>query len=296
VRTEVLRYRDDVRPPARQLCRHREDAEDVAQPTLLKAVQHLEGIRWEASHRSWLHRITTNDCRMLRRRRAGMILEAERPAHGRDGPSGWSPGPGGHAAGVDPSVSSRSASFGLEGSEFTMKALVVIDMLNDFVTGKIANPRAERIIPTIGALLDRARADRDRWLVVYANDAHLPNDFELKVWGEHAMAGTEGAEVIPELASVKGDFVLPKRTYSSFHETGLDDLLRQFGVRTLVLTGQHTNICLRHTTADAFFRGYEVVVPRDAVEAISEEDHQAGLAYLESIYKASIVGTESLLD
>ena len=100
-----------------------------------------------------------------------------------------------------------------------MKALVVIDMLNDFVTGKIANPRAERIIPNVQELLARARADRREWLVVYANDAHMPNDFELKVWGEHAMAGTPGAEIIPELAAEPGDFVLPKRTYSSFHET-----------------------------------------------------------------------------
>ncbi len=176
-----------------------------------------------------------------------------------------------------------------------MQALVVIDMLNDFVTGRIANPRGERIVPTIGELLERARADREGWLVVYANDAHLPGDFELRVWGEHAMAGTPGAEIIPELAAREGDFVLPKRTYSSFHETGLDPLLRAYGVDTVVLTGQHTNICVRHTTADAFFRGYRVVVPRDAVEAMSEEDHEGGLRYLETIYKAEVVHAKELL-
>ena len=177
-----------------------------------------------------------------------------------------------------------------------MKALVVIDMLNDFVTGKIANPRAEAIIPNIQDLVEKARSDRNDWLIVYANDAHLPEDFELKVWGEHAMAGTPGADIIPELSSAKEDFILPKRTYSSFHETGLDPLLRQFGVDTLVLTGQHTNICLRHTTADAFFRGYQVVVPKDAVEAVTEDDHQAGLAYLETIYKADLPYTKEVLE
>lgn len=176
-----------------------------------------------------------------------------------------------------------------------MKALLVIDMLNDFVTGKIANPRSERIIEPIQQLLTKARADRDEWIVVYANDAHLPSDFELAVWGEHAMAGTAGAEVIPELAATEGDFVLPKRTYSSFHETGLDPLLRQFGAETIVLTGQHTNICLRHTTADAFFRGYEVIVPRDAVEAVSDEDHESGLRYLETIYKTDLPYAKELL-
>jgi nicotinamidase-related amidase len=174
------------------------------------------------------------------------------------------------------------------------RALLVVDMLNDFVTGKIANPRAERIIPNIRELLDQVRDDED-WIVVYANDSHLPGDFELKVWGEHAMAGTEGAEIIAELEADPSDFVLPKRFYSSFHETGLDPLLRQHGVDTIVLTGQHTNICVRHTTADAFFRGYKVIVPRDAVEAISEEDHEAGISYLETMYKADLPYTKELL-
>jgi nicotinamidase-related amidase len=177
-----------------------------------------------------------------------------------------------------------------------MKALVVIDMLNDFVTGKIANPRAEQIIPNIEGLVEKARSDRGDWLVVYANDAHLPQDFELNVWGEHAMVGSPGAEIIPGLEAAPEDFILPKRTYSSFYETGLDPLLRQFGVDTLILTGQHTNICLRHTTADAFFRGYKVIVPKDAVEAISEEDHQAGLAYLETMYKADLPYTKEVLE
>ncbi len=166
-----------------------------------------------------------------------------------------------------------------------MKALLVVDMVNDFMTGKIANPRAERIVPHIQQLLEQARADPGDWLVVYANDAHLPSDFELRVWGEHAMAGTRGAQTITELAAHDGEFVLPKRFYSSFHETGLDPLLRQFGVDTLVLAGQHTNLCVRHTTADAFFRGYQVIVPPDAVEALSDEDHQSGLRYLEAMYK-----------
>jgi RNA polymerase sigma-70 factor (ECF subfamily) len=72
----VWRYRDDVWRLARQLCRHREDAEDVTHSALLKAVEHLDDFRWEASLRTWLHRIATNECRMLRRRRVPLSLEA----------------------------------------------------------------------------------------------------------------------------------------------------------------------------------------------------------------------------
>ncbi|GBC98208.1 ECF RNA polymerase sigma factor SigW [bacterium HR17] len=72
---EIWRYRDEVGRLAQQLCRHREDAEDVAQATLLKAVEHLHEFRGEASVRTWLHRIAANECRMLRRRPATVSLE-----------------------------------------------------------------------------------------------------------------------------------------------------------------------------------------------------------------------------
>ena len=87
-----------------------------------------------------------------------------------------------------------------------MKALVVIDMLNDFVTGSLKNPRAEKIIPTIQELVAAARADRTGWLVVYANDAHLPQDFELRVWGEHAIGDTYNTRyVVAQIRRKLGD-------------------------------------------------------------------------------------------
>lgn len=177
-----------------------------------------------------------------------------------------------------------------------MQALVIIDMLNDFMAGgAVGNPRADHIVDPIGELLKVARANRDDWLVVYANDAHLPDDFELAVWGEHAMAGTPAAEIIPALAAVPTDVILPKRSYSSFYETGLDPLLRQHGVDTLVLTGQHTNCCLRHTSADAFFRGYGLIVPPDATEALSDEDQTSGLSYLRQMYKVRTPSVREIL-
>lgn len=72
----VWSHAEDVARLARQLCQHREDAEDVAQTSLLKAAQHLDGFRGEASVRTWLHRITANECWMLRRRLAARSLDA----------------------------------------------------------------------------------------------------------------------------------------------------------------------------------------------------------------------------
>lgn len=73
-------------------------------------------------------------------------------------------------------------------------ALVVLDMLNDFVDGTLANKAANEIIGPIASLVGSARA-REDWVVVYANDAHQPNDLEFAVFGEHALAGSQGATV-----------------------------------------------------------------------------------------------------
>ena len=174
-------------------------------------------------------------------------------------------------------------------------AVLVIDMVNDFVTGEIAAERAERIIPTLrDSLLPAAREHDIR--VIYANDAHRSEDFELEVWGEHAMRGTEGADVIPELSPADEDDVFEKRFYDAFYETGLDQHLRSLGVDRLILTGLHTNMCVRHTAASAFFKGYEIVVPKDCVDAFSEEAHEEGLEYLESVYNAEITIAEDLIN
>lgn len=173
------------------------------------------------------------------------------------------------------------------------EAVLVIDMLNDFVTGKLRCERAEQIIPNLVKFLAEAR--KQRVPVIYSGDAHLKEDFELRVWGEHAMKGTHGAYVIPELKPESTDYVFEKRTYSAFFETGLDQFLRSLDVTKLYITGLHTNICDRHTSADAFFRGYSLVILQDGVEAFDEKAHIEGLEYLKTNYGAEIKTVEEVI-
>ena len=178
------------------------------------------------------------------------------------------------------------------------KAIAIIDMLNDFVTGKLEAKRAKHIIPNLKRLVEAAR--KNKVLVIYSNDAHYPQDVEVtRKWGKHAIKGTKGAEVIPELKPAEKDYVVEKRTYSSFYETGLDPLLRSFnrgeGVKTVVLCGLHTNMCVRHTAADAFFRGYHIIIAEDGVEAFTEEDQKQGLKYLEYVYNAKIMTIDEII-
>ncbi len=171
-----------------------------------------------------------------------------------------------------------------------MKALIVIDMLNDFVTGVLANKAdAERIVPQIKRLIDYARGRPD-WLVVYSNDAHRADDREIAVWGKHAMAGTRGADVIDALAPVGADheIVSPKRFYGAFDGTDLEEVFARYGVDEVVLTGQHTHCCVRHTAYGAFMRDYKIKVPADAVCVFPGVDQDAALEYLKTIYGAEI--------
>jgi len=178
------------------------------------------------------------------------------------------------------------------------KAVIIIDMLNDFVTGDLKCERAKRIIPNLKKLIEAAR--KHNIPVIYSNDAHYPEDFEVvEKWGKHAIKGTKGAEVIPELKPTAKDYIVEKRTYSSFYETGLDPLLRSLyrgeGVKGVILGGLHTNICVRHTAADAFFRGYKIIIAKDGVEAFTKEEHEQGLKYMEYVYNAKIMTVDIII-
>jgi nicotinamidase-related amidase len=170
-------------------------------------------------------------------------------------------------------------------------AIVVIDLANDFVHagGTIADAggpayqaRAQAIVPTLKRLVEAAR--RAGVTVVYATDAHRPGDDELKKWPPHAMQGTPQAEIVPELAPRRGDLVIEKRTYSPFVGTDIDAQLRARGIRRLYVTGLHTDCCARHTSGDAFQRGYDLVWITDALEAFTDEAHRQGLEYFKAWY------------
>jgi nicotinamidase-related amidase len=178
-----------------------------------------------------------------------------------------------------------------------MKALIVVDMLNDFYTGVLQNEtHASRIVPAIQTLIEHARSHPD-WLVVYSNDAHRADDAEIAIWGPHAMAGTRGADVIDALAPIGAprEIVSPKRFYSAFDATDLDAAFQQYGVTDVVVVGQHTHCCVRHTSYSAFVRGYGIEIPADGVCVFDGVDNQAAIEYLRTIYGAVITDSASII-
>ena len=173
-------------------------------------------------------------------------------------------------------------------------AVLVVDMLQDFVYGALACDRGKAIVPATTRLLDAAR--EAGLPVIFCNDCHLPKiDRELALWGDHALAGTPGAEVIPELKLCDKDYVVPKRRYSGFFQTDLDILLKELGVDTVIMTGLHAHMCVRHTSADAYMLGYEVVVAKEATDSFTKEDYEYGIAYLKTCYGADAYTNDELI-
>ena len=174
-------------------------------------------------------------------------------------------------------------------------AILVVDMLNDFVTGALGCDRARAIVEPNRQLLDAAR--KHGVPVIYCNDSHYKGiDKELKLWGDHAIRGTKGAEIIPEIAAKDVDYVILKRRYSSFFQTDLDNLLKELGVDTVIITGLHTHMCCRHTAADAYQNNYEVIFANECTNSFTEEDYLYGLKYAKETYGAPNYTNKELFD
>ena len=75
----------------------------------------------------------------------------------------------------------------------------------------------------------------------------------------------------------------------------LDMYLRQRGVDTVILTGQHAHICVQHTAGDAFIDGYRIVLATDGIAAFTPDDLAAGLAYMERMYGATSATVDEIL-
>lgn len=158
-------------------------------------------------------------------------------------------------------------------------AVIVVDMLVDSLqTGAHGGLQEQgmAIVPALQRLLAECR--RRGTPVIYANDSFLPGDAlfggKLKA---HALRGTAGAEVIPEIAPEDGDFVLPKRRFSAFYKTDVDQTLRTLGVDTVGVTGITTPWCVLTTAMDAVAQDFRAVILEDCSAAPKREAHEACL-------------------
>ena len=167
--------------------------------------------------------------------------------------------------------------------------VLVVDMLRGFLEDGYplylgAEPRG--IIPHIQSLLEKELSQGSK--IIFLCDNHDPDDLEFKMFPPHCIAGTAEAEVIPELSNYQGE-IIPKKRYSGFYGTNLEEKLLKIQPDKLIICGVLTNICVMHTTADARNRDYEVEIPVNCVASPDEAAHRFALEHMDKVLGAKLI-------
>ncbi|SER40992.1 cysteine hydrolase family protein [Salisediminibacterium halotolerans] len=183
-----------------------------------------------------------------------------------------------------------------------MKALIVIDYTNDFVAdnGVLSCGEPGQAIDGRLAELMALFIDTEDYIVLAA-DKHEQDDRyhpERLLFPPHNLTGTSGRELYGEF----GQFVnrldqnqqsfyywMDKTRYSAFAGTDLELKLRERGITELHLTGVCTDICVLHTAVDAYNKGFDIVVHKDAVASFDETGHEWALNHFANTLGAQVV-------
>lgn len=175
-------------------------------------------------------------------------------------------------------------------------ALLVIDMQNDYCHPDGVFARAGLRVDGLDDLVGHVNA-----LVAAARSAARPVIWVRMEWAEDAdvgllaerspflrgqglRRGTWGGELLGGLDRAPGDHEIVKPRFDAFHRTGLDDLLRDLGVGTLVMAGVRTDFCVESTVRAAFFRDLRAIVAREAVAGYVEDLHAGSLRLMGTVF------------
>ncbi len=163
-----------------------------------------------------------------------------------------------------------------EKKEGYVKALLVVDMVNDFVDqerGKLVVPGADALVGPMNRLIEAAYENNVK--VFYICDSHAPDDREFENWDPHAVKGNWGAQLTEELLYDKEKGTIDeKTTISSFYETDLEEKLEEYGIQEIYEAGVVTNICVLMAGAEALLRNNGVkkaTAVKDCVAALPDE-------------------------
>lgn len=159
-------------------------------------------------------------------------------------------------------------------------AILVVDMLRETLETDRTLPIkdfARAICPSINRLTAFARASSVP--VIFSMDSFLPGDF---IFGgkmkERSIRGSRDAEVSEMLTQAPSDIYSPKRRFSAFYKTDLDQTLRLKGVDTVAICGISTHWCVLSTALDALANDFRACIVEDCCAAFTRQIHDSALA------------------
>ena len=171
-----------------------------------------------------------------------------------------------------------------------MKALIVVDMLNDFILkdgALYSGEQSEEIVGFINAKIKEFREQGNQ--ILFLCDNHEVDDKEFDMFPPHCIAGEHGSKIIDNIDVVDTDKIIKKRRYSGFFGTDLDLYVREKNIKEINLVGVCTNICVLYTAADARNIGYTVNIYRDGVATTDEAAHEFALKEAENTLGCNII-------
>ena len=158
-------------------------------------------------------------------------------------------------------------------------AIIVVDMVKDNLKEGSRHPitlEARAILPNLQRLLEASR--KRGFPVIFACDSFLKEDFIFKGRMKiHSLRGTKGSEVVDDLKPEATDIVLPKRRFSAFFKTDLDQTLRMLGIDTIIVTGITVEVCVLMTAMDGLCHDFSVILLEDCTASKNEEMHRSCL-------------------
>lgn len=178
-------------------------------------------------------------------------------------------------------------------------AVLVVDVQPMF-TNMTLIPPVDEVLPRLRRFLDGARAAGvPRVFIRHV----IPEDRWTEVWQQQHPSGRVKAGLAPD-SPVSGfapgfepgpdDLVVVKERYSAFVGTDLAAQLRARGIRTVVLVGLTTDICVGSTARDAFHHEFHTVTLSDCTAEGTQARHEAGLASLANCF-GRVCTSEDLL-
>lgn len=173
-----------------------------------------------------------------------------------------------------------------------MKALIIVDVQNDFCPGgALPAPEGDRVVPVINGLMNQFR------IIVASRDTHPPNSRHFDKWPVHCVKGTKGAEFHPDLDITKIEKELQKGTddkddgYSAFEATNenLYEYLKKNQVTEVYVTGLTTEYCVKNTALDSIGHGFRTYVVTDAIAAVEPDSDNEKKALTEMKNKGIVL-------